>query len=248
MSMKPVAIDMRATKILSNALPNLMSDVPFMKAVCLPAGIMGLSSRCTLLCSNRSPCPSGPQMLHVDIDPGVDIVEQIPARMIRVVVDHEIVAAVPTPVLAQRPVPKRYFKGGIGEPESPTMEVDPGNRVPEGRTNVRKAAIAVRLLHAETRVIGLFTTEPLIVIDVWKVVHVTCGQMFGLALFTWISCRVRCLRNSAMVGARPILNGSRRPLRPPTTSLSGPAMLLCCRRSGLEEHRESDENCGNKHR
>lgn len=49
-------------------------------------------------------------VLHVNVDARVDVVEQVPARMIWIVVNHKVIAARPAPVSAERPVPQRDFE------------------------------------------------------------------------------------------------------------------------------------------
>ena len=62
---------------------------------------------------------SGTHVLDVDVDARVDVIEQIPADVIGIVIDHKVVATVPTPVAAQAPIPGGNLKvEATGKPES----------------------------------------------------------------------------------------------------------------------------------
>ena len=52
----------------------------------------------------------GAHVVDVHVDAGVDVVEQIPAGMVGVLVYHEVIATVPAPIGTNRPVPRRNFK------------------------------------------------------------------------------------------------------------------------------------------
>jgi len=56
---------------------------------------------------------------HMDVAAGVNVVEQIVAGVIRVVVNGEVLAAVPAPIGAEAPIPGSHFKiKATGKPEA----------------------------------------------------------------------------------------------------------------------------------
>ncbi len=50
-------------------------------------------------------CSLHPHILDVDVNAGMYVVEQIPSDVIRVLVNDEVIPAVPAPVRAKRPIP-----------------------------------------------------------------------------------------------------------------------------------------------
>jgi hypothetical protein len=64
-------------------------------------------------------------VVDVDVDASVNVVKQIPAGVVGVLVNNEIVAAVPTPIGTNRPVPRRHFKvEASGKPESVMIGIE----------------------------------------------------------------------------------------------------------------------------
>ena len=61
----------------------------------------------------------------MDVAAGVDVVEQIPSRMIRIVVNREVVAAIPAPVRTEAPIPGSNLKiKSAGKPETVMVAVE----------------------------------------------------------------------------------------------------------------------------
>lgn len=64
----------------------------------------------------------------MDIDTCVDVIEQIPANVIRIFVDYEVIAAVPAPVRAYRPIPRGDFKEeATRQPKAMVISIDADN-------------------------------------------------------------------------------------------------------------------------
>ena len=52
----------------------------------------------------------GPHVADVDVHASVNVVEQIPADVVAILINDEIVGAVPAPIGASWPIPGRDFK------------------------------------------------------------------------------------------------------------------------------------------
>ena len=89
----------------------------------------------------KDSCFSPPHTLHVDVNSGMYVIKHIPARMVGVVVNDEIISTVPAPVCAQRPIPFGHFEGALRKPEPVDLGVNPGNSVAECRPQMRKVAV-----------------------------------------------------------------------------------------------------------
>jgi hypothetical protein len=53
---------------------------------------------------------SGPKIGKVDVRAAVNVVKQVPAGVVWVFIDHEVVAAIPAPIRANRPIPIRHLE------------------------------------------------------------------------------------------------------------------------------------------
>jgi hypothetical protein len=147
-----------------------------------------------------------PQILHVDVSAGVYVVEQIPAGVVRVLVNDEVIFAVPAPVSGERPIPGSHFKTEAArKPEPVKVAVEPNGPVTVGRPEMRKAAVLERMVRVEPLVIGWLMAEPLIVVDVRHVVHVAGGQTLRLAWLAAVASRRRRRRHPSLVRARCIV-------------------------------------------
>src|SRR5262249_57735868 len=105
-----------------------------------------------------------PHVLHVDINAGVHVVEHIPPGMVEIVVDDEIVVAVPAPVGTNGPIPESYFKiKTSGEPEAVMVAVDSFNAITERRSNVLEAAMLEGMINVITLVVRCVVAVPAVV-------------------------------------------------------------------------------------
>src|SRR5260370_2830757 len=76
-------------------------------------------------------------IVDVNVDAGVNVVEQIPADVVGILIDGEIVGAVPAPIGANGPVPFRNFKEETtGQPEAVMIAIEAVDAVPVGRAKV----------------------------------------------------------------------------------------------------------------
>lgn len=81
---------------------------------------------------------------HVDVAAGVDVVKQIPSGMIRVIVNREVVAAVPAPIRGQVPIPIGNLKiDAAREPKAVAIAVKAFDAIAIRRANVFKVAVPV---------------------------------------------------------------------------------------------------------
>ena len=66
------------------------------------------------------------EILHVHVGSGFCVVQQIPFRVVRIVIHYEILCTVPTPIGGLRPIPGSYLKvEAAGKPEHVTVPVEP---------------------------------------------------------------------------------------------------------------------------
>src|SRR5580704_1442551 len=115
---------------------------------------------------------SGSEVVHVDVDARVNVVEQVPARVVGVIIDDKIIAAIPAPVRAERPVPGRDFKTeSTREPEAMMVAVKAQNAVAVRRAKALEVPVFERMIHVEPRIVGLFVAVPVVVVDVRRAVH-----------------------------------------------------------------------------
>lgn len=106
-------------------------------------------------------------VLGVNVDAGLRVVNQIPSRMIRIVIDNYVVRASPAPVGSKFPIRRENFKTEAAvEPETVVITVNSGKAVVMVRTKVIEAAVSVRLINVESRVVPVVVTVPLVVTDV----------------------------------------------------------------------------------
>src|SRR5437879_2047414 len=89
----------------------------------------------------------GAHVADVRVDTGVNVVEQIPADMVGVLVYHEIIAAVPAPFGTNRPVPGRNCKvKNARQPEASMIGIEAFNTVTVGRAKVFETAMLERMV------------------------------------------------------------------------------------------------------
>ena len=154
-----------------------------------------------------------PEIGNVDIMPRMDVIEHIPSGVVRVLVDHEIIAAVPAPIGADRPVPGRNFKGiAPGKPEAPVVRVDAHNVVAIVGPEMFKTTVLKRVIEVKALVVRLVVSVPVIVVHVLRAVYFAVGAMLGFRLGVLLARRRRsghasliCPRGIGTVGFGPVL-------------------------------------------
>jgi len=96
----------------------------------------------------------------------VDVVEQIPTNVIGIVVNDEVIAAIPAPVLANKPVPWSNFKVEAGrEPETMVVAVDADEGIPVVRTKMFEVSVFEGMIEAIAFVVRCIVTIPVIVVN-----------------------------------------------------------------------------------
>ena len=120
-------------------------------------------------------------VLDVNVSTGIHVVEQVPARMIGVLVNHEFIAAGgPAPVGRQGPIPLGYLKPeAAGEPEFAMTGVKASHAELVSRTDIREVPVLVRMIEMEPRIIAGRMTIPVVIVHVLGGVHVTVGGVFA---------------------------------------------------------------------
>ncbi len=142
------------------------------------------------------------------------VVEQIPAGVVRVLVNDEVISAVPAPVCAEGPIRCGNIKiEASRKPEPVKLGVNPIDLVAKRRPEMRKAAMRKRLIQVEPCIVRWMVAEPLIVVDVRHVVHMAGGQMLHLGLLAKIASRRRSLRYASLVRAWWIMSLLTTPFR-----------------------------------
>ena len=131
--------------------------------------------------------------------------------MIGVLVDDEVVAAVPAPIGTDRPVPRSDFKvNATGKPKAMMVAIDSHNRVAIAGSEMFKMAVLKRVVQVKALVVWLVVSVPVIVVHVLRPVHFAVGAMLGLRLRVRLALRRRsgyvsliCARGIRTVGLGP---------------------------------------------
>jgi hypothetical protein len=137
-----------------------------------------------------------PDILHVNVCSGVHVVQQVPARMIGVLVDNEFVATGrPAPVGNEGPIPRGDFKSEpTSEPESVRTGVKPDHTKLVSRSNVCEVSMRERMVKVKPRVVARRVSVPVIPIHVLTVVVAPIRPVFHfrryvrLASWRWRRC------------------------------------------------------------
>src|SRR5258708_36654055 len=88
-------------------------------------------------------------VLGVDVNAGVDVVDQVPTFVVGVVVHHEVIAVtIPAPIRSNIPIPGSNCKGKTAwKPEAAIVAVKPFDAIAIRRAKVFRAAVFERMLH-----------------------------------------------------------------------------------------------------
>lgn len=157
------------------------------------------------------PCPQrrtelGTQIGYVNVDAGMDVVKQIPADMVGVFVNDEIIATIPAPVGGEGPIPVGDLKvEAAREPEAVVVVVNPSDAVAVGRTEMFKTAMREWVVDVKTLVVRSVVAVPMIVTHMWRVIH---RAVLPMLLFPPEVLAIgfrRHGRDATLIGARRIL-------------------------------------------
>src|SRR5579863_9159418 len=98
---------------------------------------------------------------HVNVSSSFRVVEKIPTSVVRIVVHHEILRTIPTPIQGYGPVPGGYLKvESTGEPELVTVSVEAADAELKCWANMREPAVLERAVHVKTPVVRTVMPEP----------------------------------------------------------------------------------------
>jgi hypothetical protein len=113
------------------------------------------------------------RIVDVDVDTGVNVVEQIPADVVGIFIDSEIVTAIPAPIGANRPVPGCRFKEETtGEPRAVMIKIETLDAIVVRRAKVLESPVLVKMVEMVALVVGAVVAIPV----------VTCSRA------AWYSC------------------------------------------------------------
>jgi hypothetical protein len=142
----------------------------------------------------------------VDVDAGVDVVKRVPAIVVGIFIDDEIVGTIPAPISADGPIPGSDFKvEAAGKPEAVMLGIKAFDAVAEGRANVFEAAVFEGMIDVKALIVGTCVAVPMVIVDVGSVVDVAGGVAFRFGLGVGIVALGRRRRDMALIGARGIL-------------------------------------------
>lgn len=143
-------------------------------------------------------------VLDVEVDSGFGVVEEVPAGVVGVFVDDEVIAAVPAPVGEGDPVPVRNCEvAAAAEPEAVGTGVDAGDAEAVIGADFGEVASGEGVVEVEAGVVGGGVAVPLVMIDVLGVIDVA-GDL-ALCIGTLVGLRAGARswgrRRMSLVGA-----------------------------------------------
>jgi hypothetical protein len=116
-----------------------------------------------------SPGWLGSQVGYVYVGAGVN---QIPTGVVWVFVHNKIISAIPTPIRADKPIPRSYFKiEAARQPKSVVVAVHSNYLVSVVRSEMFEMTVLERMIDFVAFVVGRIMSVPVIVRDVLRTVH-----------------------------------------------------------------------------
>jgi hypothetical protein len=98
----------------------------------------------------------------------MNVVEQIPADMVGVLVYDEIIAAVPAPICTNWPVPGSNFKVKTArQPEAVMIWIEAFNSVTVRGAKMFETAMLERMVNVEALIVRPVVPVPVVLVDVW---------------------------------------------------------------------------------
>jgi len=142
----------------------------------------------------------------VDVDAGVNVVKQVPADVVGILVDDEIIGAIPAPIGAYGPVPGSDFKAeAAGEPETMMLDIEALDAITEGRAKVLEAPMLEGMGDVEALIVRAVVAVPMVVVDVLSAVDAAIHMALGFGLGVGIVPLGRSRGDVALIGARRVL-------------------------------------------
>jgi len=176
----------------------------------------------------------------VDVDAGVNVVKEIPADMVGILVHDKIIGAIPAPIGTKRPIPGCDFKTeATAEPETMVIGVETLDAITEGRTKVLEAPVREGMVHVEALIVRGVVPIPMVVVDVLSFVDAALGVALALGFSVGIVPLGRSRGNMALIGARRVLTPLLRVL-PPFFRMLSPFFRV------LSKNGKGQENCDSK--
>jgi len=122
-------------------------------------------------------------VLRMDVLARLDVVYQVPSRMVGVLVDDEVIATIPAPVGANRPLPGRHFKiEPSREPETVRAHIDPHHVVVVARPEMLEVPVRERVLQYVPLVARAGPPVPLVVAHVLRLIDFSGWRVLVLRL------------------------------------------------------------------
>ncbi len=142
----------------------------------------------------------------MDVDAGVDVVEEIPADVVGIFIDDEIIGTIPAPIGAYGPVPGSNFKAeAAGEPETMTTEIETLDAITEGGAKVLEVPMLEGMGDVEALIVRAVVAVPMVVVDVGSAVDAAIHMALGFGLGVGIVPLGRSRGDVALIGARRVL-------------------------------------------
>src|SRR5438445_6293061 len=117
--------------------------------------------------AGRKPGSLRAKKLRVHVLAHADVVQQIPARVIRVLVDDELVAR-PAPGRGDRPIPVRDLEHAAWQPDAPGRKVKASDLVEVRRADEPEVPKQDWVREVEARIVGRGGPIPVVIPDVWR--------------------------------------------------------------------------------
>jgi len=143
-------------------------------------------------------------ILGVNVRTGFGVIHQIPARMIRIVVDDEIIAAIPAPGRSEVPVPRSDLEEEPAvQPEAVRVAVDADHVIAVGGAKMFETATLDGMSDAVTAIVRSIVTIPMVMVHVRRVIDfAVVAALLIAAEFLAAAVMLRSRGNSALIRVR----------------------------------------------
>jgi hypothetical protein len=143
----------------------------------------------------------------VDVDAGVNVVEQVPPGVVGILINDEIVGAVPAPIGANRPIPGGNFKvEAARQPETVVIAIKAFDAVAIRWSEMLEAPVLERMVEVKALIVWTIVAVPMVIVDVRRSIHMAGRVPLRLGFGVMIVPPLRRGWNAALVGARKTLS------------------------------------------